>query len=121
MGQKWFIRIGLAAGLLVALAVALLPDEPARLPGVALGATELLRLERGLTFLAAWLLLMIVVVRGWAGELPDEISGRGLKYSARELQASTREALDALVDETERQREAIVRLEARLDLVEGQE
>lgn len=64
------------AGLATAVAGA-----PKNLPDVALGSSALLHLERASVILIASFLLFIVVVHAWRGELPDEISKDGFKYS----------------------------------------
>ena len=76
---------------------------PDPLPAVALGSVVLLHLERALVLLAGFFFVMVVVVRTWRGELPVELSGRGLKYAVQELQESTKDALDALAEEGERE------------------
>jgi hypothetical protein len=53
---------------------------------------------RAIAIFVGYLLLAVVVVRAWEGRLPDEVSGRGLKYTTQELKEETREALDALTE-----------------------
>jgi len=50
-------------------------------PGVALGSELLLAVERSAALFAAWLLALVVVDRALAGQLPSEVSGRGVKYA----------------------------------------
>jgi hypothetical protein len=49
-------------------------DVPTKLPSVALESELLLYVERGLAFLAILLFVLVVVVRGWKGDLPIALS-----------------------------------------------
>lgn len=60
-------------------------------PGVALGSGLLLALERAVAVWAVVLLALVVGDQALRGRLPDEISGRGVRYVAREQ-------LDALAE-----------------------
>lgn len=66
----------------VAVSVAIGADRP--YPGVALGSGLLLELERAV---AVWTIVLLVLVVGdqaLRGGLPDEISGRGVRYAAQQ-------------------------------------
>lgn len=70
-------------GLVVSIvAGAFLIDAPKDgLPGVALGSQTILVVEQIAILFAAWLLAVVVVARALVGELPIEISGRGVRYA----------------------------------------
>lgn len=70
-------------GLIVSGLVNVWIEAPAddALPGIALSSQTLLVVERSIAFFAAWLLVLVVAVRALAGELPVEVSGRGLRYA----------------------------------------
>lgn len=96
---------GLATSVLLVVSMGA-PDGG--LPGVALGSTLILAVERVVALFAAWMAMVIVVVRALAGDLPTEISGQGLKYAdaatAGRAAARTEAALDSLRSEIERLR-----------------
>jgi hypothetical protein len=69
------------AGVPGSLAVALAGDPPSVLPGVTLGSIALLYVEKAIVCFSAYLLVLVVVVRAFAGDLPSEL--RGLKYADR--------------------------------------
>jgi len=52
-------------------------------------------MERAIALFAGGLLAAVVVIEAWRGNLPTEISGRGVKYER--LKDETRDALDALI------------------------
>lgn len=72
-------------------------DAPAGLPSVALESELLLYAERGFALLAILLFALVVVARGWRGELPIALSQRGAEWavaageSDRVLQAQVAE------------------------------
>jgi len=72
---------------------------PSSLPSVALGSSELLRIERGLAFLYAFLLVLVPLVRGLQGQLPIELSARGARWQETTVASEAAiEALDRRVD-----------------------
>ena len=75
----------LVAGGLVASAVlgVLFPVSSLRLsaPSVALGSELVLAVQRVIFLFAAWLLIVVVLVRASQGLLPVEVSGRGVRYA----------------------------------------
>lgn len=83
----------------VAVVLATRAPVPARLPGVALGSGEVLIAERAVSLFAILFLAVLVVVRAAQGRLPEELSGRGVKYAASD-------AVDELRDRIDRQFEA---------------
>lgn len=68
-------------------------------PGVALGSGLLLELERAVAVWAIALLGLVVGDQALGGRLPDEISGRGVRYAP---QRQLGEASDADGDVPER-------------------
>jgi hypothetical protein len=69
------------------------------LPGVALGSPLILAVERTMALFTAWMVVVIVVVRAIAGDLPTELSGQGFKYASRETaEKSTNDIRDAVGD-----------------------
>lgn len=98
---------GLVAAV-IASTVTGLPAGP--LPGIALGSQPLLLVERTLTFFAAWMVLLVVVVQALRGHLPTEISGRGVRYAdATATKARTEEAVRRHDVEIHRLRLAILK------------
>ncbi|HYI81039.1 MAG TPA: hypothetical protein VEW67_09290 [Thermoleophilaceae bacterium] len=102
----------LVAGGLIASMVAgvFLIERPAGdLPGVALGSETILVVERTLGLFAAWLFVVVVMSRASVGQLPSEISGRGVRYADRgttqEALAEVRSTLERLDGEVEDLRE----------------
>lgn len=79
------VIILLVASGLVASAVSgvLFPAASPRLsaPGVALGSELVLAVQRVIFLFAAWLLIVVVLVRALQGLLPVEVSGRGIRYA----------------------------------------
>ncbi|MCK9250789.1 MAG: hypothetical protein M0P31_17660 [Solirubrobacteraceae bacterium] len=70
----------LAATLIVSAAIG--AQHP--YPGVALGSGLLLVLERAIAIWALVLLTLVVGDQALRGRLPDEISGRGVRYATHE-------------------------------------
>ena len=79
----------------------------------------MLHAERAAALFAAVLLALIVVSRAVAGELPYEISGRGVKYGERSVAGRGDERLTAATTELRQgERElwaAVAALKARVD------
>jgi len=68
---------------------------PERLPGAALGSEELLVAERAAANFAILFVGALVLVRAVQGELPEELSGRGVKYAASDAVDELRDRVDA--------------------------
>ena len=101
----------LVIGGLVVITIAgifLIESPVGGLPGVALGSGAILVVERIATLFAAWLLVLVVVARALTGELPIEISGRGLRYADA---ATAQAGLDDSERAFERVREEIAALQ----------
>ncbi len=107
----WLAILFLTGGILGTL----LADVPAKLPGAALGSELVLHVERAAAIVAGLLLAAVVVARAFAGQLPDELSGRGLKYAAA---ASVEEASDALTHSIRRLEDAARALDRRVTAIE---
>jgi len=72
------IRAGTLAIVAAAWSTALLATPaPKQLPGVALDSIVLWRAGVALGIAIALLFVLVVVVRGWQGDLPDTFSERG--------------------------------------------
>jgi hypothetical protein len=88
------------AGIAACAATALFVAEPSgRLPGVALGSELILGVERALVLFATWMLVVTVVARALRGELPTEISGRGVRYAEADDTGLTVARLSRAVDD----------------------
>jgi hypothetical protein len=74
---------GLAASIIAAVFLIELPADG--LPGIALGSEAILVIQRIALLFGVWLLGLVVIARALVGELPIEISGRGLRYADRDL------------------------------------
>jgi hypothetical protein len=79
--------------LSVVAGVLLIGDPVGRLPGIALGSEAILVAERVAVLFAMWLVALVVVARALAGDLPIEVSGRGVRYA--DLDVSQDELLDS--------------------------
>lgn len=97
------------AGLGAAVVLALFSPMPSRLPGVALGSHAVLSVERAVAVFAAWMLVLMVVAQALRGELPAEVSGRGIRYADAEV---TRRAVGDL-------RRAVEKIEGELGDTRG--
>jgi hypothetical protein len=75
------------------------PHEP--LPGVALGSDLVLAAERATALFAGWMLVLVVVSRALAGELPLEITSRGFRYAEAETTRRTTAQLERSVEDLE--------------------
>lgn len=104
----------LVAGGLVASVVGgvfLIEGSVGDLPGVALGSETILVVERIVGLFAAWLFVVVVMSRALVGQLPSEISGRGVRYASRDTTqhalVEARSTLERLNGEVEDLREVI--------------
>ncbi len=118
MGERAWLGALVVVALFASITASLLAGAPVDLPGVALGSVVLLHAERAAALFAAILLALIVVSRAVAGELPYEISGRGVKYEERHAVDRVGERLEAATSDL-RQGErdlwaAVAALQARL-------
>jgi len=107
---------GVIVILVLALVASLIAGTPEGLPGVALGSAVVLHAERTVALFAAVLLVFVVLVRAFQGQLPQELSGRGVKYAERE---GTEEIRDAAAAALEGLQTAQQELAARLEVLEG--
>lgn len=104
---------GLVASIVAA--VFLIAPPTGDLPGVALGSDAILVIERIAMLFTVWLLGLIVIARALAGELPIEVSGRGLRYADRDLaqheMVESREAMRRLQGQVAALSDIVARLE----------
>jgi hypothetical protein len=114
------VVVAAAVGVGIALPV------PSSLPSVALGSSELLRIERSLAFLYALLLVLVPLVRGLEGQLPIELSTSGARWQeTTAVSEAAIRALDGRVDasiiELERVKHVLLAFDDRLALLEEPE
>jgi hypothetical protein len=115
------IAVSVVVGVPLAAALVVSGIEGAEhpYPGVALGSAAVLVIERALAVWAVWLLILVVMEKAWAGRLPDEISGRGVKYAGvagvEEVRSELQAAIEAQEAATEDTLDRIAALEERLD------
>ena len=107
--------VAMLVGLALSVTASIATGTPQKLPAVAMDAPLLFHVERAAALFVGFLLVAIVVARSWGGELPTEISGRGLKYATKEIQETTAESLTALSDAIAELRERQDRLEDSID------
>lgn len=104
---------GLVASIVAAVFLIEHPGED--LPGIALGSEAILVIERIAMLFTVWLLGLVVIARALAGELPIEISGRGLRYADRDLaqheMVESREAMRRLQGQVAALSDVVARLE----------
>jgi hypothetical protein len=86
--------------LLTAFAGSLIEGAPAHLPGVALGSSVLLHVERAAALLAVVVAILSVPAQAARGRLPTQLSTAGLAYDADVTEAveSAVEHLQVQVD-----------------------
>ena len=84
--------------------ISICTGRPSDMPSIALGSSFLLYVERTVALFAGCLLLVVILVEAWRGNLPVEISGRGVKYER--LKEETKEGFKALVEAILKEREA---------------
>lgn len=87
---------------------------PQRLPGVALGSEELLIAERAASMFAILFVVALVLVRAVQGELPQELSGRGVKYARSDAVDELRDRLDAQFEAYDNSLEELEEAQAQL-------
>lgn len=86
-------------------------------PGVALGSSMVLAVERSALLFAAWLATLVILAQAWQGRLPIEVSGRGVRYAdpaaVRASATATEETLRKLEREFEMARRELVHAHRR--------
>lgn len=97
--------------LAVSIFISICAGVPTNIPSVALGSSFLLYVERAIALFAGSLLIVVILVEAWRGNLPVEMSGRGLKYDRLKedsLQGveETKRALQALAEAILEERKA---------------
>jgi hypothetical protein len=78
--RRWLGPVVVAL-IVLSAAAALSRAAPDRLPSAALGSDVVLFVERGAAVFAVLFLALLVIYRAFRGELPSELSGRGVKYA----------------------------------------
>jgi hypothetical protein len=78
--ERLIVRTASFAIVAGSVVLAAFMHSPARLPAVAFGSAVLLFLERSVVVLAVFLFLLVVLYRGWRGELPTSLSGKGAEW-----------------------------------------
>jgi hypothetical protein len=114
----WFGLLTVAV-VMFALVASLIAGAPTKLPSAALGSDVVLHAERIVAILAAYLLLALVIARSWRGQLPVELSGRGVKY-ADEVKNTSSRALRSLITGLRAEQTARLELEDRVDALEDE-
>jgi hypothetical protein len=116
-GRRFAVATAVFGGLAASIVAAVFLIEPPTrdLPGIALGSSAILVIERIAMLFAVWLLALVVIARALVGELPIEISGRGLRYAdaatAHETLVDSERVFKLLREEIEELRAAIVAIE----------
>jgi hypothetical protein len=88
---------------------------PERLPGIALGSDELLIAERAASLFAVLFLAVLVLVRAMQGRLPEELSGRGVKYASSDAVDELRDRIDSQFEAYDRSLEELEDAQRKLD------
>lgn len=108
---------GFVASIVAGVFLIEMPDDD--FPGVALGSKSILVIERIAMLFVGWLLTLVVITRALTGELPIEISGRGLRYAdvatAQRGLLDSEGAFERVDRELEQLREAMAVIEAEHD------
>ena len=88
-------RLGytVAAMLAASLAASVVVGSPDPLPAAAMGSDVVLHAERTAAVFVLLFLALLVLVRAFQGRLPEELSGRGLKYAERDAVDGVRSEL----------------------------
>ena len=99
--MDWLTKHGYAflLGLVVLIAtvVSVCGGSPKPPPDVALGSEVLLHVERVFAILIAFLFTLVIVVRGWKGELPNKIGKDGAEYPEEKALEVAREASQGIL------------------------
>src|SRR4051812_26685322 len=99
-------RLAVTVGAFAAALATVATGTPGRLPDIALTSSLLFHLERGLALVAGYLAVLVVISRGWNGQLPIELSARGLRY-ASEVTAKNLEAIEEEMSRAADERERL--------------
>ncbi len=100
--------------VVVSIALAILAGVPERLPAAALESSVVLYALRAVAIFAALFLALLVTYRGLLGELPNELSGRGVRYADRDavdqLRSELSDAIARLQENQEDLRNAVAQI-----------
>jgi hypothetical protein len=85
LGSRRAIVVATVALAAVAFVGSAVSAMPVALPGIALGSSALLHVERSLMVGAAVAGALIFLLRGWQGYFPSKLSTSGAEYAARSV------------------------------------
>jgi hypothetical protein len=111
-------RVLVLLAIVAGVSASAFAGTPGRLPGVALSSTALFHLERTVAFVAGYVSLMVIVVRGWSGHLPVELSTQGFKYAS---DTDVQRTLDGLLAEIRSSRAERAELRLRIESLEAED
>jgi TolA-binding protein len=101
----------LALAIVAAIVISLIEGAPRRLPGVALGSTVLLHVERVAALFAVALAVVSVFAQANRGRLPTQLSTTGLGYPAEaEAAEEAMAAIETLQDQLNELQQQVARL-----------
>lgn len=113
--RRILYTILVVAILAISVILATRASAPDPLPGIALGSKELLIAERSASIFAVIFLAVLVLVRAMQGRLPEELSGRGVKYASSEAVDELRDRIDSQFEAYDRSLEALEDAQRELD------
>jgi hypothetical protein len=97
--------------VVASLVAAVARAAPHTLPTIALGSDIVLYVERAAAVFAVLFLALLVIYRAFLGELPSELSGRGVKYAdvdaVEQLRAELTDAIAKLKQNQEDLRDSM--------------
>lgn len=111
--RRW-LGLTTATVVVAAFAASLTSGTPDDLPGIALGSSWLLHVQRAAAATTAYLLLMVVLARSWAGDLPHELGTGGMRYSVREVKRETHAVFGATARAIDELEQRVMTVEDRL-------
>jgi hypothetical protein len=114
-------RTAILAAAAAAVVITILTGTPRKLPDVALSSPVLLHLERVLTFLGACVVVLVLLVRAWNGQLPIEMSMQGVKYRADPATEASDRLLSELVEDSRERKADVADLLRRVEALEGRD
>lgn len=120
--SKRLLGYTVAAMVFISVGASLATGTPENLPAAALQSGVVLHAERAAGLFAVLFLALLVLVRAFQGRLPEELSGRGLRYADRDAVDGLRTELLGSMREIQAAQEAtsaaIVDLRARVQAAE---
>jgi hypothetical protein len=116
--RRWLFGLLALLGVVGSVVLSSLSATPANLPGIALGSEALLYVEKTVAAFSAYLLVLVVVVRAFDGDLPSEL--RGLKYDIQEGRETAAEGIIELSAANAELRERLDNVEALLGIADSE-